>query len=830
MIDKIKLYSTKALRHKVVRGSKDLFLLVICVLVSSWQGVLTCSAQQKEKPKPLAICADMGGENGWGSWQALTGANNYNTAGTPLFLTPVTVPSAPRFNLTSGIGVDPCTPGPNPGSPAVPVVCPFPGFGNTSIQIGQPQADGIAGGCASPPYPPNPPVVASGNGCVERLTYPLSVSPQDTNFLFAYAVVLEDPQQPYPHTHAQQPYVEFMILDSNGDTLPCAYFYYAGDSPNTNFYTAACGTNPAPLYKPWALQAINLSAYVNQTVTVVITNSDCALGGHFCHAYFDFTCLPAPNPPVSFCPGSAISLCAPFDTAQGFLYQWYQNGVLIPGGTTQCINPIAQPGDTFSVNISQLTGCGFFMKYVPQPLSINAGITSAGSCGTIQFSDNSTSPDPNNPITNWNWSFPGGTPASSSSQNPGNVVYPPGTYTVTLIVTTAMGCSDTTQYTFALNGMPVAAFSPTAPCLGGITLLNDGSVSPQGDPITSWSWQIPGGAPASSASQNTSTIYGAGGTHTVTLIVTTQSGCKDTISQQVLVYTPPVANFSGPIAGCLPVCNNYSDLSTNTDGNIISWQWDFPGGNPSSSAVQNPQNICYNTAGSYSASVIVENSYGCRDTLELPVVNAYPWPAADFCVAPAKAPATDPVFDFCDQWSSDVVQWTWNFGDGDTDLVNTDPQHSYASTAFGNDYYSYNICLNVKNQYGCWDTVCHPVELIPEFTFYIPNCFTPNGNFVNELFFGKSRGVKDYNIWLFDRWGNLIWDCHYEGKNTDWDFAGQDGMSSACKWSGPVVNKGADLNGHSGQLAQEDVYVWKVQLTDIFDKHHFYIGHVSIVR
>jgi hypothetical protein len=38
------------------------------------------------------------------------------------------------------------------------------------------------------------------------------------------------------------------------------------------------------------------------------------------------------------------------------------------------------------------------------------------------------------------------------------------------------------------------------------------------------------------------------------------------------------------------------------------------------------------------------------------------------------------------------------------------------------------------------------------------------------------------------------------------------------------------MNGRSGMLAQEDVYVWKVRLTDIFDRVHTYIGHVSIVK
>src|SRR3990172_8357987 len=92
-----------------------------------------------------------------------------------------------------------------------------------------------------------------------------------------------------------------------------------------------------------------------------------------------------------------------------------------------------------------------------------------------------------------------------------------------------------------------------------------------------------------------------------------------------------------------------------------------------------------------------------------------------------------------------------------------------------------------------------PIRQALPIMIYTPNTFTPNGNGVNEFFFGKGRGIKEYDIWIFDRWGNLIWDCHYSGSNTGWDVKMMDGMSSACKWDGIVESGGADMNGRSGQ-------------------------------
>ncbi len=510
------------------------------------------------------------------------------------------------------------------------------------------------------------------------------------------------------------------------------------------------------------------------------------------------------------------------------------------GGTSTLQNPThtyVAPG-TYSVTlIAASTGCKDTIVHLvnvnPPPIP-NFSPTTVCLGNQTCFTDMSTVTP--GKIATWSWNFGDPTSGSNTSTltSPCHTFTKAGTYSTTLTVTTDSGCVKTIILPVIVLPLPVAAFTPTSPCLGVATSLNDGSLAAQNDPIATWNWGMPGGNPATSASQNTSTIYGGAGTHTVTLIITSTKGCKDTIAQQVLVYNPPVANFGAPDSGCSPVIANYQDLSTSTDGTVNGWQWSFPGGSPNASIVQNPTGIHYNTPGSYGVSLIITTTFGCKDTIQLPMITVFPWPKAEFCVDPLIQPTTDPVFNFCKMWSSDVVKWEWNFGDNDSDSVSINPVHSYSASATDNDFYAYNICIRVQNVHGCWDTTCHVVELIPEFEFYIPNCFTPNSDFMNEMFYGKSRGVKDYYIWVFDRWGNEIWSCHRQDKNTNWDsdvsIPRGEGLSSACKWNGIVVPGGMDMSGNTNELAQEDVYVWKVKLTDIFDKIHTYIGHVSIVK
>jgi len=786
-----------------------------------------------QPPVVNATCGDMGGENGWSSWSASTG--DYSN-GVITFNAQGIAPTAPRFRLTTGGGVDNCTPGIAPGAPPLPVVAP--GFGTRSIQMGELMNNGMNGGC--------------NLGCVERLTYPFTVTVNDTNFIYSYAIVLENPTN--VHVGKEVPYAEIYILDGT-TVIPCSYQKYTGDTTGTSgtvqpgFYAATCagpGNGQDVVYKPWTTVGINLNKYVGKTLTVVITNVDCALGGHFCHSYWDFACPPIKGTDPPYCVGAQVTLVAPpSDPTNPYTYQWYVNGTPYgsPIATSMSITPIPQVGDTFAVHVHQPSGCDFWIPYAPQPSTIKADFNFNGNCGKMNFTDLSvvTPVSSTNTVVAWNWSFPGGTPATSTAQNPGTVTYPAGTYTVTLITTSTAGCKDTIKHSFSVGGFPTAAFLPTSPCLGVATTLLDGSLASTGDPIASWNWIMPGGTPSSatstsaSSTHSVSTIYATAGTHIVTLIVTSATGCIDTVTQQVLVYSPPVANFVTPVKGCKPVNANYKDISNPVDGTIAAWEWSMPGGVPSSSTVSAPSNIQYNNVGTYSVSLIVTTNYGCKDTITLPMVEVYPWPTSDFCVAPSKAPTTAPLFNFCDMWSADVVKWQWDFGDGSAlDTSSTDPIHSYSATATNNDFYKYNICIRVQNQYGCWDTTCHPVELIPEFTFYIPNTFTPNGDHINEMFYGKCRGVKEYDIWVFDRWGNQLWDCHHDDKNTNWDSditnPRQEGLSSFCQWDGVVVKGGMDMGGNSGDLAQEDVYVWKVKLLDIFDKRHTYIGHVNIVR
>lgn len=295
--------------------------------------------------------------------------------------------------------------------------------------------------------------------------------------------------------------------------------------------------------------------------------------------------------------------------------------------------------------------------------------------------------------------------------------------------------------------------------------------------------------------------------------ITDANGCTST--QSVTITQPPAMNIN---ASATPASCGMNDgtaiVSASGGASPFTYLW-------LTSPVQVNTSIANLSPGTY--SVIVTDANGCAQQQSVVVSSGGNQPIASFFSSEDTLDILNPTVYFTDN-SSNAYTWMWYFGDGTTSALQN-PSHTYSDTG------KYCISLVVTDINGvCIDSTVHCLEVLAEFSFYIPNAFTPNGDWNNEFFFGKSRGVKNYTIRLFDRWGNLIWDCHQEGYRSELDQNSAEGLSSVCKWNGKVSNAGADLNGKSGQEVQEDVYVWKVELTDIFNKEHKYIGHVSVVK
>jgi PKD repeat protein len=326
---------------------------------------------------------------------------------------------------------------------------------------------------------------------------------------------------------------------------------------------------------------------------------------------------------------------------------------------------------------------------------------------TVQFTDLSTFTP-----TAWSWSFPGGTPSSSSVQNPAVVYNTPGTYPVTLIATNAAGNGTTTRTSYiTVNGAQqppyIEGFVSTTFLPTGWSSLNAGnpsyfwkrsataghnstesayfdnfnySVNGDQDEMRSmaidfsgytslsmtfdvayarynstrsdtlevlastdcgatWtSIYLKGGATLSTASNQTSAFVPTNSQwRNETVNISTYAGQDvlfafrnhgrhgnnlyvDNININAVVNAQPVAAFTTPGNVCENNSMTFTDLSAPA---ATAWSWTFPGGNPSSSSVQNPS-VTWNAAGTYTVSLVSTNSFGSDSTSQIITVNASP--------------------------------------------------------------------------------------------------------------------------------------------------------------------------------------------------------------
>ncbi|NNF02479.1 MAG: PKD domain-containing protein, partial [Bacteroidia bacterium] len=199
-----------------------------------------------------------------------------------------------------------------------------------------------------------------------------------------------------------------------------------------------------------------------------------------------------------------------------------------------------------------------------------------------------------------------------------------------------------------------------------------------------------------STTKNPSHVYSAAGSYTVSLVVTSSSGIKDSIgiANIVNVIAKPLANFASNQNQACEGNNLFTFL--NQSLNYDSCVWDF--GDGSISYLTSPQHT-YSNAGTYTVKLVVFNSsYNCSDVLTR---NAYivvrPKPVVTFSVDTNET--CDSLYQF--QYSAPtagLASWVWDFGDGITSSA-ANPSHVYAKSG------SYSVTFIGFTAYGCSDTL-----------------------------------------------------------------------------------------------------------------------------
>lgn len=375
------------------------------------------------------------------------------------------------------------------------------------------------------------------------------------------------------------------------------------------------------------------------------------------------------------------------------------------GTSDSLINPVKRYSIAGTYKIKLVANFGGCYDSITKSITVNANPTAAfnapntSSC-TVPFKVNFANNSKND--VSWQWDF--GDSTRSTLQTPAHNYTKSGTFTVQLIVKNISGCSDTIRkQNFIKIQQPIIKLNnlPDSNC---VPFAKDFSFTNKSvDSISNYAWSFGDGG--TSSLKSPSYTYNASGSFSVSLIVTSTNGCKDTVLLKNAITTSvkPVTKFSAtPRITCAQIGINFSDISS---GNPTNWYWQF--GDGSYSFAQNPSHT-YSDTGNFTIQLITRSG-GCSDTLIMTDYVHINAPVASFLVNMDCKKHFDRSFT---DKSVGADKWNWDFGDGNTSNLQN-PAHTFGATG------SYQVSLRViNNASGCDYTIVTQVDIIDVLTTF----------------------------------------------------------------------------------------------------------------
>ncbi|MBK7359271.1 MAG: gliding motility-associated C-terminal domain-containing protein [Saprospiraceae bacterium] len=343
-----------------------------------------------------------------------------------------------------------------------------------------------------------------------------------------------------------------------------------------------------------------------------------------------------------------------------------------------------------------------------------------------------------------------------------------GVHNGKFILNPGTNCGDTGY--FKINVVPDLNPNFTAiydSCKAGPVQFMDQSSSTYSS-ITNWNWSAGDGITA--FVQNPSVSYIRPGTYPVLLRIKDNFGCENVLFKELKYYpAPDVIVFRPNLSeGCVPLTVDFNNVSFPTD-NSYKFLWKFSdGGIDSGFSISH----VFTDTGVFGLKLEVTSPLGCyNEGVFNQVIYVYNPPTADWTVDKYRLNIKDPVIQLEDV-SKSTIGRTWII-DGKEYFFDKELTYAFRDTGL------HHIRMIATDRFLCTDTLDTEVFIFRDFSLYMPNAFSPNGDGKNEFFLpiGEIHSLESYDLKIYDRWGGKL----FESSNP------------TTGWNGKFENSGKDL-------------------------------------
>ena len=319
-----------------------------------------------------------------------------------------------------------------------------------------------------------------------------------------------------------------------------------------------------------------------------------------------------------------------------------------------------------------------------------------------------------------------------------------GTYTVE---GTSNGCASlSSQVQAQLSARPeILSLNAASVCEGLPTQFSNTSVvaGNTGSVITGYQWSYGDGNTGQGIQSHHT--YAVAGQYQAQLVVLTNQGCSDTLSQPVFVNPRPQIQSATAPNVCQPLSTQFNagaTISPINNASVSTYQWSFGNGLSGSGSTTSHT---YQSASAYTWVLTVTSNHGCV-VEQSGQTEVFRKPDAGFLVNNVCTNVPAQFLDISDAYGDQITSWQWNFGDNQGLSTQQNPIYAYNTTPG-----QYPVSLTIQTASGCSDVSYQFVQLTPS---------------PSALWTGTVQGNSTVNFSPVNPNPNATFIWHFPGDNT----------------------------------------------------------------